>query len=228
MISAHLLALPDYSLPLILETDASARGIGVILIQQGRPLAYLSKGLAPKHQGLSMYVKELLAIVLATQKWFTYLQGHHFLIRIDYQSLKFLLDQRLSTLLQQKWLAKLMGLDNEIIYKKGKENIVADALSRQLEVQNGSMINDLSAVQPQWLDEIVESYNGDCKVHKIIEGLVVKDVIFNKFSDQKGLLRHEGKFMWVQLGIYGKVSFGSFTIAQPGVTRARTQHTRRL
>lgn len=99
-------------------------------MQKGRPLAFLSKGLSSKHQDLSTYEKELLAIVLATQKWYTYLQGHRFIIRTDHQSLKYLLEQRLSTLLQQKWLAKLMGLDYEITYNKGSDNKVADALSR--------------------------------------------------------------------------------------------------
>lgn len=164
MMSAPVLALPNYSLPFTLETDASASGIGAVLMQQGRPLTYLSKGLAPKHQGLSTYEKELLAIVMATQKWFTYLQGHHFFIKTDHQSLKFLLEQRLSTLLQQKWLAKLMGLDYEIIYKKGKENTVANALSRLPEIQNESVVNELSAVQPQWLNEIVNSYSADSEV----------------------------------------------------------------
>lgn len=122
--------------------------IGAVLMQQGRPLIYLSKGLAPKHQGLSTYEKELLAIVMATQKWFTYLHGHHFIIKTDHQILKFLLKQRLSTLLQQKWLAKLMGLDYEITYKKGKKNAVADALSRLPGIQKEGVVNELTTVQP--------------------------------------------------------------------------------
>lgn len=86
-----------------------------------------------------------------------------------------------------------MGLDYEIVYKKGKENIVADALSRLPEAQNRSMINELSAVQPQWINEIMDIYTDDDEVQKIIEGLVVKDIAFTKFSYEKGLVRHEGK-----------------------------------
>lgn len=56
--------------------------------------------------------------------------GRHFKIRADHQSLKFLLQQRISTPRQQKWMAKLMGYNFEIIYKKGADNIAADALSR--------------------------------------------------------------------------------------------------
>lgn len=125
MISTPVLALPDYKLPFILEADASGTGIGAVLMQQGRPIAYFSKGLAPKHQGYSTYEKELLAIVKATEKWHSYLQGHHCIIRTDHQSLKYLLEQRMTTLLQQKWLAKLLGLDYEIVYKKGRDNTAA-------------------------------------------------------------------------------------------------------
>ena len=148
MVSAPVLALPDYTIPFTIETDASGLGIGAVLMQRGRPLAFLSKGLAKKHQGLSTYEKELLASVLATQKWYTYLQGHHFIIKTDHQSLKYLLEQRLSTLLQQNWLAKLMGLDYEISYKKGAENTMADALSRLPADSKEGELSAITTLQP--------------------------------------------------------------------------------
>lgn len=66
MAEALVLALPDHTLPFIVKTDASGTGVGAVLMQQGLPLAYLSKGLPVKHQSLSTYEKELYAIVLAT------------------------------------------------------------------------------------------------------------------------------------------------------------------
>lgn len=92
MINAPVLALLDYSLPFMLKTDASGVGVGAMLMQQGRPLAFISKGLSPKHHGFSTYEKELLAIIPAKQKWYAYLQGHHFIIRMDHQSLTHLLE----------------------------------------------------------------------------------------------------------------------------------------
>lgn len=65
-------------------------------------------------------------------KWRHYLLGTRFIIKSDHESLKYLLDQNIYTPLQQKRLTKLMGLDYEIQYKKGKENVVADALSRRI------------------------------------------------------------------------------------------------
>lgn len=100
MTEAPVLALPNYNLPFVVKTDASCTGVEVVLMQQGHHLAYLSKSLPVKHQSLSTYEKELYAFVLATQKWRGYLQGNHFIIKTDHLGLKFLLEQRLSTLLQ--------------------------------------------------------------------------------------------------------------------------------
>ncbi|XP_056698019.1 uncharacterized protein [Spinacia oleracea] len=78
---------------------------------------------------LSVYEKELLAIVFVVQKWEKYLIAGHFIIRTDQKSLKWPLQQKISTPFQQFWLSKLMGFYYEIQYKSGKENVAADALS---------------------------------------------------------------------------------------------------
>jgi len=91
------LALPDFSKPFVLETDASDVRIGVVLMQGGRPLAFISQPLSPKHQGQSTYDKELLAVLIAVEKWRCYLEGNQFVIKIDHESLKFLLQQKLHT-----------------------------------------------------------------------------------------------------------------------------------
>ena len=79
---------------------------------------------------LSTYEKELLAVVIAIQKWRHYLVGQRFKVRTDQQALKYLLEQRIGTLAQQKWISKLLGYDFSMEYKSGKTNKVADALSR--------------------------------------------------------------------------------------------------
>ena len=77
-----------------------------------------------------MYEKELLAIVYVITKWHHYLYERHFTIKIDHHSLKYLLQQRISFPGQHSWLTKLMGYDYDICYKKRKENVAADALSK--------------------------------------------------------------------------------------------------
>lgn len=128
--TAPVLGLPDFSQPFEVETDASGNGIDAVLMQEGRPIAYLSKSLNPTQRTKSVYDHELLAILLAVKKWSQYIVGRTFIIRTDHCSLKFLLEQKLSTLLQHKWLAKLAGYNFVIQYKKGNENQAADALSR--------------------------------------------------------------------------------------------------
>jgi len=130
LISAPVLALPDFNLPFIIETDASAKGIGAVLQQQGHPIAYVSKELGVKAQGFSTYEKECLAILMAVDHWRHYLQSSSFTILTDQKSLIHLDDQRLCTPIQHKALTKLMGLSYQIVYKKGVDNKVADALSR--------------------------------------------------------------------------------------------------
>ncbi|GJU56063.1 reverse transcriptase [Tanacetum coccineum] len=125
-----ILRLPNFSKEFTLETDASRVGLGAVLLQEGHPIAFLSKTLSAKHQLMSTYEKEFLAIVYALEKWRGYLLDMYFKIKTDHFSLKYLLDQRMSTPTQLKWLPKLMGFDYEIQYKKGVENVTTDALSR--------------------------------------------------------------------------------------------------
>ncbi|KAL0373647.1 UNVERIFIED_CONTAM: putative mitochondrial protein [Sesamum radiatum] len=88
MTTAPVLAMLDFSQPFVVETNACGKGIGAVLMQGGKPNAYLSKALAAKNMGMCTYKKEFLALLLAVTKWMHYLQGNHFIIRTDQKSLK--------------------------------------------------------------------------------------------------------------------------------------------
>lgn len=75
LIQAPVLALPDFSIQFVIESNASSSGIGAVLSQNGKPVAFYSKALSPAHQTFSVYDKEMLAILLAVKKWSSYLIG---------------------------------------------------------------------------------------------------------------------------------------------------------
>lgn len=114
--SAPVLALPNFNLHFTVETDACDVGIGVVIMKKGQPIAYLSKGLSPQHQTIHVYDKELLALIIVVTRWGQYLVRRHFVVKIDQKALKFLLEQKLHTRVQLKWVTKLMQFDFEIEY----------------------------------------------------------------------------------------------------------------
>ena len=129
--AAPILALPDFNQSFIVKCDASCIGLGVVLMQGGQPISYFSKSLKGRELSLSTYEKEFLALVTAVQKWRPYLLGQAFKVKTNQQSLKYLLEMRVGTPIQQKWLSKLIRYDFVVEFRAGRENLVADALSRQ-------------------------------------------------------------------------------------------------
>lgn len=97
LMSAPVLALPNFSKTFVIATDACDVGIGAVLMQDSHPLAYVSKALGPKNRSLSIYEKEFLAILLAIEHWRQYLLFAEFIIQTDQRSLTSLSDQRLHT-----------------------------------------------------------------------------------------------------------------------------------
>jgi RNase H-like domain found in reverse transcriptase len=139
--------MPNFTQPFVLETDASDQGMGAVLMQEKKPVAYMSKALGTKNQALSTYENDLIALLAAVQKWRHYLQGKPFIIKTDHISLKHLLEQRLTHSLQHKGLCKLLGLEYTVQYKKGVENKAADALSRRLE-EDKEELNAVTEIVP--------------------------------------------------------------------------------
>lgn len=96
--------------------------------------------------------------------------GRKFIIKTDHVSLKYLLEQRITTPSQQKWLSKLLGYDYEIWYKSGKENRAADALSR---VHSSNLETlAISSVNPSLLVEIQQSWQDDSKLQQLMKSLI--------------------------------------------------------
>lgn len=150
-------------------------------------MAYVSKALGVKAQGLSTYEKECLAILMAVDHWYHYLQTSQFIILTDKKSLVHLDDQRLTTAWQPKALTKLMGLNYKIVYMKGVDNKVADAFSR-LHLAATYDLSTISTVRPLWLQDIQASYTEDPQSSKLLAELSVSSTQ-GQYTLEDGLIR---------------------------------------
>lgn len=164
MTSTPTLAMPNFNEPFVIESDASGDGIGAVLSQQGKPIAFMSRALGMSKRAWSTYAREMLAIVVAVQTWRPYLMGRKFFIHTDQRSLKYLLEQRITTPEQQKWVSKLFGYEYEILYKPGKDNSAADALSR---IHGSPCLDALLVSQAHIWDDIKAEAVNHPYMHKI-------------------------------------------------------------
>jgi hypothetical protein len=187
--SSPVLALPNFSRPFSIETDASGVGIGAVLAQDGHPLAYLSRALDPHSLGLSTYEKEYMAVLMAVQQWRQYLQHAEFIIYSDQQSLVQLTQQRIHTL-----FSKLLGLQYRVVYKPGSTNHAADALSRK--PIHDSVCAAISVVSPQWITEVVDGYAQDPATVVMLSKITIDPQSIPGFSLRDGILRHNNR-IWI-------------------------------
>lgn len=165
-------------------------GIGAVLMQSKRPIAYFSQALAARHQVKSVYERELMAIVLEVRKWRHYLLGHHFIIKTDQRALKYLLEQRELGSEQQRWVSKLLGYSFEIHYKLGKENKVADALSRREVVEFKAFTVHHMAELMQW-----EEVKQDDKLSLILQQIITNKDPPEGYNLRNGCLLFQGRLV---------------------------------
>ena len=188
-----VLTLPNFQEPFTVETDACADGIGAVLMQKGQPIAFLSKALGEKHKHLSIYEKEFLALIMAVERWRHYLQRQEFIILTDHKSLAYLQEQNLHSDMQRKAMTRLMGLQFKIVYKKGKDNLAADALSR---VSHLHTLQVVSMVRPDWLQEVLHSYATDPRAQKLLTQLAIQSPDMAGYSLDNGIIRYKNK-LWI-------------------------------
>ncbi|KAK1602063.1 hypothetical protein QYE76_017106 [Lolium multiflorum] len=153
---APLLVLPDFAKTFEIECDASGLGIGGVLMQNGKPVAYYSEKLDGARLNYPIYDKELYALVRVLEVWQHYLWPREFIIHSDHESLKYLKSQHTLNKRHAKWVEFIESFPYVIKYKKGKDNVVADALSRKL-----TLLLTRLDFHVLGLDEIKEQYASD-------------------------------------------------------------------
>ncbi|GKA25987.1 putative reverse transcriptase domain-containing protein [Tanacetum coccineum] len=129
--SAPILALPEGSENFVVYCDASHKGLGAVLMQREKVIAYASRQLKVHEKNYTTHDLELGAVVFALKMWRHYLYGTKCVVFTDHKSLQHILDQKELNMRQRRWLELLSDYDYEIRYHPGKANVVADALSQK-------------------------------------------------------------------------------------------------
>ncbi|KAL0546403.1 hypothetical protein IC582_016311 [Cucumis melo] len=132
LVTAPILTVPDGSGSFVIYSDASKKGLGCVLMQQCKVVAYASRQLKSHEQNYPTHDLELAAVVFALKIWRHYLYGEKIQISTDHKSLKYFFTQKELNMRQRRWLELVKDYDCEILYHPGKANVVADALSRKV------------------------------------------------------------------------------------------------
>ncbi|GAU39167.1 hypothetical protein TSUD_147890 [Trifolium subterraneum] len=193
--TALVLALPDFSITFVVQTDASNYAMGAVLLQQGHPLAYFSKMFCPCIAKSSTYIRELHAIIAAVKSWRQYLLGHFFIIQTDHRSLKELPTQVIQTPEQQHYLSKLLGYHYEIQYRLGNTNLAADALSR-INVPFTDTFYLLYVPNLVFLEELHKELSTDRVFLELCRKVQVDPSSFPKFKLVNGWLSYNRR-IWI-------------------------------
>lgn len=195
LISAPVLACPDFSKPFDLYCDASGVGIGAILSQEGKVVAYASRSLTDGEKKYFPTELECLAVLWAIEKFRGYLEGYHFNVITDHASLLWLNNLKDPCGRLGRWAVRLQQYDYNVIHRKGKEHEAPDALSRNPLPFEGASIDCMDCVD---LDLISVENEND-----------IKDNWYQNLKDQ--IIREPDKYPnWKVNGtqIFKRVSLG--------------------
>jgi transposase InsO family protein len=137
LVSAPILSCPNFDQPFFIQTDSSDYGLGAVLSQNledgERVISYISRSLQKNERKFSATEKECLAVIWAIEKLRPYIEGSKFTVVTDCHSLIWLNNLKDPSGRLSRWALRLQGYDFDIIHRRGKDNVVPDALSRGVE-----------------------------------------------------------------------------------------------
>ncbi|GKB18939.1 reverse transcriptase domain-containing protein [Tanacetum coccineum] len=164
---APILALPKGNDDFVVYCDASHQGLGVVLMQREKVIAYASQQLKPNEENYTTHDLELGAVVFALKIWRHYLYGTKCTVFTDHKSLQHILDQKELNMRQRRWLELLADYDCEIRYHPGKANVVADALSRKERIKPLRVRSLVMTIHPKLPSQILKAQTEALKEENI-------------------------------------------------------------
>jgi hypothetical protein len=151
LVSAPILACPDFNPPFKLHTDVSNVGLGGILTQEfdrdERVICYVSKALSNAELEYSATEKECLAVIFAVEKLRCYLEFTKFTVVTDFYALKWLHSLKNPVGRLERWVLRLQKFDFEVVHRPGKDNVDPDFLSRAVPEANALDANPFDDIE---------------------------------------------------------------------------------
>ncbi|GJY36234.1 reverse transcriptase domain-containing protein [Tanacetum coccineum] len=161
------LALPEGNDDFVVYCDASLQGLGAVLMQREKVIAYASRQLKPHEENYTTHDLELGAIVFALKIWRHYMYGTKCIVFTNHKSLQHILDQKELNMRQRRWLELLTDYDCKIRYHPGKANVVADALSQKERIKPLRVRALVMTLHPKLPSQILEAQTEAIKEENI-------------------------------------------------------------
>ena len=172
----------------MIYSDASKKGLGCVLMQQGKVIAYASRQLKSYEQNYLTHDLELAAVVFALKIWRHHLYGEPCMTYTDHNSLKYLFTQKKLNLRQRRWLELISDNDFSIEYHPGKANVVVDALSRKSSGQLACMLTTqkeiLADLQQMGVEFIIRG-SSTCFSTLLVKPTLLEKIKASQFNDPK-------------------------------------------
>jgi len=190
-----VLTLPDIHKDFVVFCDASRQGLGCVLIQDGKVVAYASRQLKVHERNYPTHDLELAAVVHALKIWRHYLIGNKCEIYTDHKSLKYIFTQSELNLRQRRWLELIKDYNLDLQYHPGKANVVADALSRKAHYN----VVRQKPHQPELAQELRH-----LNLHIVKQGTVNTLVVLPNLEEQIGQAQKEDSYLTTMKSNTGK------------------------